>query len=72
MVRPERIATDIKRWERALGMIVQYRGTIVPELDNRHGRRAVPFVPHPDCAESVRAKEEKFAAYEQYKHTALV
>lgn len=56
-IRSERIATDIKRWERALGMIVQYQGAIVPELNNRHGRRAVKFVPHADCAESIRVNE---------------
>ena len=33
MIRPEHIATDIKRWERALGMIVYACGTIVPDLD---------------------------------------
>ena len=65
-IRSERIATDIKRWERTLGMIVQYQGAIVPELNNRHGRRAVKFVPHADCAESIRVKEERWEGYSQY------
>ena len=64
-IRPERIAQDIDRWERALVSIVGACGAIVPELDNRHGRRAVPFVAHPDCDESIRVKQEKWAGYAQ-------
>ena len=66
MIRPERVVQDIRRWERALEKIVQARGAVVPELDTRHGRRAVPFTPHPDCEESMRVKEEKWATYAQY------
>ena len=70
MIRPERIAQDIRRWERALEMIVQAQGAVVPDLDTRHGRRhgrrAVPFTPHPDCADSVRVKQEKWQSYAQY------
>eukprot|EP00966_Prymnesium_polylepis_P277907 6420888-Prymnesium_polylepis.1 len=55
-IRPERIVQDIQRWERALEAIVSVSGAIVPELDTRRGRRAVPFVPHKDCDESVRVK----------------
>ena len=71
VIRPERIATDIKRWERALGTIVQYRGALVPELNNRPGRRAVKFAPHKDCDESVRVKEETWASYAQYSDVPL-
>eukprot|EP00966_Prymnesium_polylepis_P213620 4947116-Prymnesium_polylepis.1 len=66
-----RIATDINRWEMALGKIFYAQGAVVPELNNRHGRRAHKFVPHADCAESVRVKEEKYATYVQYTTVAL-
>ena len=46
-------------------------GAIVPDLDRRRGRRAVKFVPHGDCAESVRVKEEKWASYAQYVDSEL-
>ena len=64
----ERIAKDVGRWELALGMIVQYGGAIVPDMDNRHGRReaccvlcAVRFVlvPHPLTA-SRRTRHAKW------------
>ena len=67
----ERIQTDIGRWVRALEMIVQAKGAVVPELDNRHGRRARKFVAHPDCAESIRVKEEKWAGYAQYSSVPI-
>jgi hypothetical protein len=70
-IRPERIVQDVQRWERALEAIVEVRGAIVPELDTRRGRRAVPFVPHKDCDESVRVKQEKWAAYAQYSDVPL-
>ena len=67
MIRPERIAQDIARWEKALVLIVGACGAIVPELDSQHGRRAVrpSFVAHPDCDESIRVKQEKWAGYAQ-------
>ena len=72
VIRPERIATDVKRWERALGMNVQYKGALVPELPNvRHGRRAVRFEAHPDCAESIRVKEERWETYVRYANTPI-
>eukprot|EP00966_Prymnesium_polylepis_P171399 3962513-Prymnesium_polylepis.1 len=70
-IRPERIVQDVQRWERALEAIVEVRGAIVPELDTRRGRRAVPFVPHKDCDESVRVKQEKWAGYAQYSDVPL-
>ena len=36
----ERIVCDIKRWKRALVLIIKAEGAKVPELDNRRGRRA--------------------------------
>jgi hypothetical protein len=71
MIRPERIKTDTKRWEMALGMIVYWQGALVPDLNNRHGRRAVKFEAHSDCAESIRVKEERFATYSQYANEPL-
>ena len=71
MIPQHRVAQDIRRWERALGMIVYWCGATVPELDTRHGRRATVFVPHLDCAESVRVKEEKWASYAQYSDVPL-
>ena len=70
-IKPKRIAQDIKRWEDALVSIVHARGAVVPQLDTRHGRRAVPFVPHKDCDESVRVKQEKWAGYAQYSDVPL-
>ena len=55
----KRIRVDIMRWERALGMVVQYRGAIVPDMDNRHGRRAERFEAHPDCREANAARLAK-------------
>ena len=43
----------------------------VGSVHNRHGRRAQKFNPHPDCAESVRVKQEKYASYVQYTTIAL-
>ena len=71
VIRSERIVQDMRRWEAALKLIVDARGTVVPELDNRHGRRAVRFVPHKDCDESVRVKQEKWAGYAQYSAVPL-
>eukprot|EP00966_Prymnesium_polylepis_P067768 1574879-Prymnesium_polylepis.1 len=71
MIPLRRIDTDINRWEMALGMTFYAQGAVVPELNNRHGRRAQKFVPHADCAESVRVKEEKYATYVQYTTVAL-
>ena len=72
MISSERVKQDICRWESALEKIVQARGAIVPELNNRHGRRAVVFVPHKDCAESVRVKQdERWATYAQYSAVPL-
>ena len=55
----KRIRVDILRWERALGVVVQYRGAIVPDMDNRHGRRAERFEAHPDCREANAARLAK-------------
>jgi len=41
------------------------------QIDNRHGRRAIRFVPHKDCDESVRVKQEKWAGYAQYSAVPL-
>ena len=41
-VTSDRIVCDIKRWPVAIEAIVAARGAKVPELDNRHGRRATP------------------------------
>eukprot|EP00966_Prymnesium_polylepis_P260274 6012519-Prymnesium_polylepis.1 len=71
MIPAHRIATDVKRWETALGMVYYMQGCMVPDLNNRHGRRAHKFVPHPDCAESVRLKEELYATYSQYADEPL-
>jgi hypothetical protein len=72
MIPHERIIVDIKRWETALGMILYAQGALVPDLNNRpHGRRATKFIPHPDCAESVRVKEETYAAYVQYADVSI-
>ena len=70
-IRSHRIKEDICRWEGALEHIVAAHGAIVPDLDRRRGRRAVKFVPHGDCAESVRVKEEKWASYAQYVDSEL-
>ena len=70
-IRPSRIVTDIKRWESALGMIFNFQGCLVHDLNNRHGRSAVPFEYHKDCAESVRVKQEKWKSYAQYATVPL-
>ena len=68
----ERIVQDIMRWPVAVRAIVAARGTIVPELDNRHGRRKAPKPPahlHPDAHAAAvvrRARnEEILAKYEE-------
>eukprot|EP00966_Prymnesium_polylepis_P227501 5264632-Prymnesium_polylepis.1 len=73
MITSWRIQEDICRWEGALEAIVRYEGAVVPDLDRvRRGRRAVrKFIPHADCAQSVRVKEEKWASYAQYSSVPL-
>ena len=59
---PARIAQDVNRWESALRSVVQHRGGIVPDNNQRHGRRAVRYEPHPDCAEANAARLAKMEA----------
>lgn len=44
--------------------IIAARGAKVPELDNRHGRRATPALRmHPDAEEAVAQLHEKWGKY---------
>ena len=72
MIPAPRVVQDIKRWETALGDIVEVRGAVVPDIDTCHGRRVVrALVPHPDCSDSLRVKQEKWAGYAQFLDTPL-
>ena len=49
---------------RQVHAIIAARGAKVPELDNRHGRRATPALRmHPDAEEAVAQLHEKWAKY---------
>ena len=56
---------DIQRFHLALHAIVQHKGAMVPELDNRKGRRVIKEMPvHPDCKEAMKAREIKWERLE--------
>lgn len=60
----ERIVCDIKRWKRALVLIIKAEGAKVPELDNRCGRRATREIRmHTDAAGAVAALHAKWDRY---------
>ena len=50
----ERIVQDILHIPRAIEEIIEHKGAIVPDLDNRSGRRKVerPVEIHPDAIEA--------------------
>eukprot|EP01049_Picozoa_sp_SAG25_P000793 SAG25_NODE_29_length_20738_cov_25.829546_7_plen_726_part_00 len=64
--RPERIVSDIRKFPRALQAIIDAEGTVVPEIDNRKGRRSTGALPyHPDCDEAMDIRQAKWEAAEE-------
>lgn len=63
----ERIVSDILKFPKALAAIIEAKGAVVPEMDNRSGRRkglhATPH--HPDCEEAVKLRDEKWDKEEE-------
>ena len=57
-----RIVSDIKKWPIAVKKIMEAKGTIVPDMDERHGRRTtMPMVMyHPSAEKAAKARREKF------------
>ena len=62
---PERIVQDILRFPVALERIRDEKGAVVPEMDNRKGRRKINKLPyHPDCADAMAEREIKWEKLE--------
>ena len=62
---PERIVEDILRFPVALQRIKDVKGAVVPEMDNRTGRRVISQLPyHPDCADAMQQREIKWEKLE--------
>ena len=62
---PERIVEDILRFPVALQRIKDVNGAVVPEMDNRKGRRKIRKQPHhPDCEDALAAREIKWEKLE--------
>mmetsp|Transcript_41321 Transcript_41321/g.113690 ORF Transcript_41321/g.113690 Transcript_41321/m.113690 type:complete len:84 (+) Transcript_41321:1174-1425(+) len=60
----ERIVEDIDKWPRAIAAIIAAKGCIVPELDERKGRRkTTPMVMlHPDAASANKERRDAYMA----------
>ena len=59
----ERIVSDINKFPRALQAIIDHEGAVVPEMDNRSGRRkdlhkSPPH--HEDCERAIELRREKW------------
>ena len=67
--RSERIVQDIMRWPRALDKIIQAEGCVVPELDNRNGRRNIKSTYHSDVKYALEYRQQKITALER-RHAA--
>ena len=62
---PERIVQDILRFPVALERIRDEKGAVVPEMDNRKGRRKISKLPyHPECADAMAEREIKWEKLE--------
>lgn len=61
---PQQIVRDVMKFPNTQRAIIRARGALVPELDNRSGRRRVPRAehapPHPDCATAEKATSLKY------------
>ena len=58
---PERIVQDIMRFPVALQRIKEVKGVVVPEMDDRRGRRKIRYLPvHPDCEDAMVEREAKW------------
>lgn len=58
---PERIVQDVLKWPKNLDKIYAAQGAVVPEVDNRHGRReTTAFKMHADCAEAEAIRERRY------------
>ena len=58
---PERIVEDILRFPVALKRIKDVKGAVVPEMDNRKGRRVISQLPyHPDCEDAMKQRQIKW------------
>lgn len=63
---PEWIVEDILRFPVALQRIKDVKGAVVPEMDNRKGRRKISKMPyHLDCVDAVAAREIKWEKLER-------
>mmetsp|Transcript_41322 Transcript_41322/g.113695 ORF Transcript_41322/g.113695 Transcript_41322/m.113695 type:complete len:130 (+) Transcript_41322:1022-1411(+) len=60
----ERIVEDILKWPKAVTAIIAAKGCIVPELDERKGRRkSTPMVMlHPDAASANKERRDAYMA----------
>ena len=62
----ERIVQDIKRWKDSLKKIIDHQGAVVPDLDNRSGRRAITKITyHKDCDDAISLFEEKWKGWDE-------
>ena len=62
----ERVVQDIRRFPVALQRIKDVKGAVVPEMNNRKGRRrpTVRLPYHPDCEEAVKQRGLKWEQFE--------
>ena len=61
----DRIVQDILRFRDALEAIIKHKGAVVPEMNNRKGRRALKAMPiHPDCEDAMAEREIKWERLE--------
>ena len=66
----ERIVEDILKWPKAVTAIIAAKGCIVPELDERKGRRkSTPMVMlHPDAASANKERRDAYMAKFEDSH----
>ena len=57
----ELVEHDIERFPLHVDKVVDAQGGFVPDIDTRHGRRALTRTNfHPDCDEAIIEQEERF------------